>query len=322
MKTTHTTIRALLFSALALALSALQPFSPSAFCSDAPRPNIELGLQAYTFRNLTLAETLDCAVAMKIKNIQIFQNQRLSPQNNEKTNHNMSDAAKAEMRALFKARGLNLTSYGVVIGKDEAEWRQIFAFAKEMGLRDIATEPKPEDMPLVDKLSRETGVNVTLHNHPAPNRFADPATSLAAVAPYGKNIGLCADTGHWARGGFDPVATLRRAQGRILSVHFKDLSELGVKTAHDVPWGTGVSHAAEQVLELRRQGFNGIAYMEYEYKLPQAQLFAEASASADWFLRAIAASDDDLQAGRILCNAPKPAPVPAQGNGGGKRKKK
>jgi len=265
----------------------------------APAANIELGLQAYTFRNLTLAETLDCAVAMRIKNIQIYPGQKLSPQTGEKTSHDMSDAAKAEMRALFKSHNLNITSYGVVGGKNEAEWRKIFAFAKEMGMRDIAAEPAPAELPLLDRLSKETGVNLTLHNHPPPTRYNDPATSLAAVAPYGKNIGLCADTGHWARGGHDPVATLRRAEGRILSLHFKDLSELGVKSAHDVPWGTGVSSAALQILELRRQGFNGIAYMEYEYKIPQEQLFAEASASAGWFLRAIAASDADLQAGRV-----------------------
>lgn len=261
---------------------------------------MELGLQAYTFRKLTLAEALDCAVAMKIENIQIYRGQKLSHQSDARTGHDMSDAAKAEMRALFKARDLKLTSYGVINGKDEGDWRKIFAFAKEMGLRDIATEPKPEHMPLIVRLSGETGVNVAIHNHPPPTFYHNPATALNAVAPHGKNIGLCADTGHWARGGHDPVASLRKAEGHILSFHFKDLSEIGVRTAHDMPWGAGASNAAGQIHELRRQGFKGIVYLEYEYDVPRQQLFAEAAASAEWFRRAIAATQSDLLAGRVL----------------------
>ncbi|MDR1011694.1 MAG: DUF1080 domain-containing protein [Opitutaceae bacterium] len=284
----------------AVLLSALPPFSLSALQSAAESGGLELGLQAYTFRQVTLAETLDRAVAMKIKNIQAYGGQKVSAKVAENFSHNMSDAAKAEVRALFKARGLNLTSYGVVTGKDEADWRKIFAFAKEMGLRDIATEPKADVMPLIARLADETGVKVALHNHPRPSIYFDPDFALATVKPYGSNIGLCADTGHWARSGFDPVATLRKVEGRIVSLHFKDLSEIGLKAAHDMPWGTGASEAAKQILELRRQGFKGIAYMEYEYKVPLAQLDIETAECADWFPRAVAASEADLIAGRVL----------------------
>lgn len=257
---------------------------------------IELGLQTYTFRDRTLAEAFDRAVAMKIKYVQAT-GRKISPTTDEKFGPNMSAAAKAEICALLKARGLTLTSYGVVTGKDEADWCKIFAFAKEMGLRDIATEPRQEDLPLIAKLSAETGVNVAIHNHPPPTCYYDPETVLAAIKPYGKNIGFCADTGHWARSGYDPVAALRKAEGRIISLHYKDLTERD-KKAHDMPWGAGSSDAALQILELRRQGFNGIVYMEYEYMTPA--LDAETAASADWFHRAIAASDDDLRRGRVL----------------------
>ena len=284
----------ILLPLLALALAA------SCGQQTAPASKIELGLQAYTFRNLTLAEALDCAVAMKIKNIQLYPKQRISPTSGEVSSHNMNDATKAEMRALFTARGLKPTSYGVIQGTDEADWRKIFAFAKEMGLHDIAIEPKTEEfLPLIAKLSAETGVLVTLHNHARPP-YGNPDAALDVINRFGKNFGFCADTGHWARAGHDPVATLQKFATHITSVHFKDLSERGVVAAHDMPWGTGASAAALQVLELRRQGFEGIAYMEYEHKLPQEQLFTQALASAQWFQAALAASDDDLLAGRVV----------------------
>ena len=285
----------LLLAALTAALISVFSLPATA----APAGGIELGLQAYTFRDRTFAEALDRAAAMGMKYIQAYPNQKISPTNNHATDHNMTAADKAEVRALLKAKGITLTSYGVVYAKSEAEWRKVFAFAKEMGLRDIATEPKPEVFELVAKLSAKTGVAVTIHNHATPNPYANPQTVLDAIKPYGKNIGFCADTGHWARSGFDPAATLKKFLPNIISLHIKDLSERNVKTAHDMPWGAGASAIALQVAELRRQNFNGIVYMEYEYMNPRPRLDAETAASADWFQRALAAPLDDLVAGRV-----------------------
>ena len=265
----------------------------------APEPDIQLGLQAYTFRDRTFAEALDRAVAMGIKYIQIYPNQKISPTNNTKTNQNMNAAARAEVLALAKAKGLTITSYGVYTARSETEWRQLFAFAKEMGLRDLCTQPNETDLPLLAKLSAETGITISIHNHPTPAHYANPQTVLDALAPYAnnKNIGFCADTGHWARSGYDPVATLKKVEGHIISAHLKDISEFGVREAHDMPWGSGATKIALQIAELRRQGFKGIVYMEYEFKTPRIE--AEAAASADWFHRAVAAPLDDLIAGRV-----------------------
>jgi len=271
----------------ASALFALAACLLSTPAPAAPAP-IELGLQAFTFRYHTLEETLDHAVALGIKNIQLYGAQTISSQVPEKATHNMSDAAKTALRALLATRNLTLTSYGVVRGKSEADWRKVFAFAKEMGLRDIAAEPNPKDLPLLAKLSDETGVKVAIHNHPPPSLYWDPDATLAAIAPYGKNIGLCADTGHWTRSNLDPVATLRKTASRIIQVHFNDTSTRGDKTAHDVPWGTGAADAPAQLRELLRQNYRGILYIEYEHtNIPPAQFDAELAASIAWFRKEI-----------------------------------
>jgi sugar phosphate isomerase/epimerase len=211
----------------------------------------------------------------------------------------MAEADRAAILAEAKARDVAIVSYGVVNPKDEAEWRQVFAFAQAMGLHDLAAEPPADLLPLVARLAKEKGVAVGIHNHPPPTHYADPATALAAVQPYGPELGLCADTGHWVRSGFDPVATLRRAAGRIVSVHFKDLNERGVTGAHDVPWGTGASDAAGQLAELRRQGFAGVVYIEYEH-FTSPTFESDLARSAEYFQRALAASVDDLRAGLVV----------------------
>jgi hypothetical protein len=167
-----------------------------------------------------------------------------------------------------------------------------------MRLRWVNCEAPVDVLPLLARLSDESGIKVALHNHPAPSRYSDPAVALKAVAAYPGHIGICADTGHWVRSGFDPIASLKQSEGKIILLHMKDLNQRASK-AYDVPWGTGASDLGGQVAELRRQGFDGIAMMEYEHATPK--LDEEVARSAAFFREMTKA--DPLQ-------APGLAPVP------------
>jgi L-ribulose-5-phosphate 3-epimerase len=94
-------------------------------------------------------------------------------------------------------------------------------------------------------------------------------------------MGSCADTGHWLRSGLDPVECLKKLEGRVITLHFKDLvpeppkaqaaatgkakKPSESKAMHDVPWGTGVGNVKAQMVELKRQHFHGAFGVEYEY---------------------------------------------------------
>jgi len=300
--------------AAALVFGGCQTSAPQAAAPALP----QLGLQAWTFsRTCSLAETLAKAQSLGIHYLQAYPGQRLGAAPMPTFDHNMAAADRAAVLAEAKARGVAIVSYGVVNPKDETEWRQVFAFAKAVGLHDLAAEPPGDLLPLVDRLAKETGVAIGIHNHPPPTHYSDPATALAAVQPYGPELGLCADTGHWVRSGFDPVATLRRAAGRIVSVHFKDLTERGVTSAHDVPWGTGACDAAGQLAELRRQGFAGVVYIEYEH-FESPTMEADLAHNVEYFRRALAAPIDDLRAGRVVPPGFTRAPDELWANGRGK----
>jgi len=77
-------------------------------------------------------------------------------------------------------------------------------------------------------------------------------------------MGACADVGHWVRSGLDPVECLKKLDGHVIAVHFKDLAEKDPNT-HDVPWGTGVCNSKGLLEELKRQHFKGAICVEYEY---------------------------------------------------------
>ena len=50
---------------------------------------------------------------------------------------------------------------------------------------------------------------------------------LAAIKGRTPLMGACADVGHWMRSGLDPVECLKKLEGHIICLHFKDLNEMG-----------------------------------------------------------------------------------------------
>jgi sugar phosphate isomerase/epimerase len=123
-------------------------------------------------------------------------------------------------------------------------------------------------MDVVEKLAVEYNIKIAIHDHPKPSFYWNPDTVLAAVKGRSQLLGACADVGHWKRSGLDPVECLKRLEGRVIALHFKDLVKGSAPTdhgLHDVPWGTGTSDAKGMLQELKRQHFHGAICIEYEY---------------------------------------------------------
>jgi len=94
---------------------------------------------------------------------------------------------------------------------------------------------------------------------------------LKAIGNRGKRIGACVDTGHWVRSGLKCVECVKKMEGRIITLHLKDVGEWGKPEARDVPLGTGLADYAAVLKELHRQGFRGVMGIEYEHDSPQLQ---------------------------------------------------
>ena len=154
---------------------------------------------------------------------------------------------------------------GVVkLPPDEAESRKVFEFAKKYGIDTLVAEPEPATLDTVEKLCKEYNIKVAIHDHPKPSHYWNPDVVLAAIKGRTPLMGACADVGHWTRSGLNPVECLKKLDGRVICLHFKDLNEPGPK-AHDVPWGTGINQIRAMMEELKRQKFHGAFCIEYEY---------------------------------------------------------
>jgi sugar phosphate isomerase/epimerase len=256
--------------ALIIALSAFSSkmnTSSSTLAKEYPETKLgwKLGSQAYTFKNFTFVEALRKIDSCDLKYVEGSSVLDIGGGIAGKLDYHMSAATREQVLQKMKERGIKMAGYGVSTGTSEADWRQLFDFAKAMGIETITSEPKLSDMPLLSKLCDEYKINIAIHNHPKPSPYWNPEAVLSAIKGQSSRIGSCADIGHWVRSGLDPVECLKKLNGHVLHSHMKDLNEKGVLEAHDVIWGTGVSNIAGVVQELKRQHFKGMISAEYEY---------------------------------------------------------
>jgi sugar phosphate isomerase/epimerase len=179
--------------------------------------------------------------------------------------HQLTDQQINQIKEKLNAQGLKVIAYGVVdTGRTESQMRQVFDFARKMGIRTIVTEPQDQDYPLLEKLVKEYDIRIAIHNHPEPAKYAYPLAALKHIKDLDPRIGVCADTGHWLRCGLDPVECLRLLQGRIIDVHLKDRSGLGTRGVEDVAFGSGQARIKDTLAELTRQDYDGYLTIEYE----------------------------------------------------------
>jgi sugar phosphate isomerase/epimerase len=242
----------------------------------------KVAIHAYTFRKFSIFEAMDKTAALGLKYMSLSGSVSLNGSNGVST-VTLSDKDAKAIRDYAAKKGLTLVNIGVVqLSTNEAASRKVYEFAKKMGIDTLVAEPEPAALDTVEKLCKEYNIKVAIHDHPKPSRYWNPDTVLEAVKGRTPLMGSCADTGHWLRSGLDPVECLKKLEGRVICLHFKDLvpdetkaqdqanagkkkKKAESKAMHDVPWGTGVGNVKAQMAELKRQGFHGVFGIEYEY---------------------------------------------------------
>lgn len=226
--------------------------------------NWNLGAQAWTFHHFTFFEAIDKIKECGLSYVEAFPGQTIGGGIEGKMDYNMPVAKQKAILKILKEKKVKLISFGVVGADSEEEWKKLFEFAKTMGIKNITSEPNPDHLDIISNLCDQYKINVAIHNHPEPSRYWHPDTVLKLIEGKSKRIGACADIGHWVRSGLDPVECIKKLEGHIVQLHFKDINEQS-REAHDVHWGTGVSNVEGVMRALKKQRFKGLFSVEYEY---------------------------------------------------------
>ncbi|HOH07526.1 MAG TPA: DUF1080 domain-containing protein [bacterium] len=229
---------------------------------------MKMAMQTYTFRKYTFAEALAKTRELGIRYVEAYPGQRLSKEMpaNVLFSHTMSDEQIAWVKDELAKNSLTLVAYGVV-GFDSTEkaMREVFDFARKMGIQVINTEPAFTDWRPLERMVKEYNIKVAIHNHPLPSRFALPTTVLAKVKGLDPRIGSGMDTAHWMRSGWEPLKAMALLRGRIVHAHLKDLDLFNdAHQAKDVPFGSGVAKIHDILAELTLQDYDGYLSIEHE----------------------------------------------------------
>lgn len=227
----------------------------------------KLGVQSYTFHKFSFKEAVDKAHQLGLKYIEVYYGQPLGEGLEGTMDFRMDKKTRKKVLNYAKSKNVKIIASGVIICKNEAEWDQLFEFADAMGIEIITCEPEYDHLQYVDELANKYNIDVAIHNHPKPSNYWNPDMFLEAIEGLSPRIGACADVGHWARMGLDPVECLQKIEGRVKSLHFKDIKEEtgGEEERHDVIWGTGSLDLEGMLNELKRQDFSGLFSIEYEH---------------------------------------------------------
>ncbi len=275
LRTTGMTITAAMTSAWTADGGALRAAEnkPNALSTpSAAKLGWPVSIATYTFRGVSFYEALDKIAALGVQNVEPAFFLRLdSKRPNLKTGETLSTELRKEMKQRIADHGIAMRSYYANVTADADAARRVFEFAKEMGALTIVAEPPAAAFDMVEKLCDEYQINLAVHNHPKSpkSHYWNPDAVLAVCHGRGKRIGACCDTGHWIRSGMNVIECIKKMQGRIISMHLKDVAQSGKPAARDVPLGQGLADYAGVLRELKRQGFKGIMTVEYEHESPQ-----------------------------------------------------
>jgi sugar phosphate isomerase/epimerase len=249
------------------ALALVGIFSFNNFRSPVPSSmstaGFELGVQMWTFKQFTFTEALDKVDSSGIKNIEAFMKQKLGGDMEGVFGFDMTVETRNKLKALLRKKGIRIVAMGVIVPKTREEWIKTFVLAKDLGLKYITAEPIKSQWDVVDSLAGVYDIPVAIHDHPKPNIYWSPDSVLAAIQGH-PHLGSCADVGHWARNGLDPVECLKKLQGHIIGVHLKDIVQFNNVKAADTVVSKGVVNFPAVLAELDRQNFRGMLSIEHE----------------------------------------------------------
>lgn len=233
----------------------------------------QLSVQLYTYRRFPLFEALDKVAALGIRHIEPLTALSVDAKRPDvRANEEMPAEVRKELRTRLADRGMFLSSiFGSFNGKPD-QARRLFELCREMGTGTIVAEPPAEALDLIEKLCDEYRINVAFHNHArGQSPYWQPEQVLAACQNRTVRMGACADAGQWARSGLDPIESLRKLKGRILSFHLKDIAKRNDPTSRNTVFGEGEGDFAKVLEELKRLGYRGLTTIDFEHDTPALQ---------------------------------------------------
>jgi sugar phosphate isomerase/epimerase len=251
---------------------------------------VQLGVQTYSFRDLSLDDAIKAMAADGLGDCELF-SQHLEPGGAKEAVSFWEGPARPEaelkayeqktrkwrmsvpldyfkgIRKKFDDAGINIYGFNLSPedGWSEAEIDRGFLMAKALGVGLITSSTTVTTAKRMAPLAEKHNMMVAMHGHSDlkdPNQFATPESFAKALA-MSKHFRINLDIGHFTAANFDAVDYIRKNHEKIVLLHLKDRKK---NDGANTPWGEGDT-PIKQVLQLLKANKYPIpAFIEYEYK--------------------------------------------------------
>jgi sugar phosphate isomerase/epimerase len=282
-----------------LALTAV-PVAHALAGIDSKIDGVQLGVQSYSFRDLSFEDALKAMVADGLGLCELFA-PHIEQGNLDKApapppppgmkpadmwakmQHDPDRKAKREalrqwrvtvpmsyfggVRKQFKDAGIDLYAYNYSFSADmtDEELDKGFEFAEALGARFITASTTLPVAQRVAPFADKHKMNVAMHGHSDlkdPNQFATPESFEKAKA-MSKYFKTNLDIGHFTAANFDAVDYIEKNHDDILLLHLKDRRK---NEGPNTIWGEGDTPIKQVLLLLKEKRYKIPACIEYEYK--------------------------------------------------------
>lgn len=226
----------------------------------------KLSIQTWTFHKYSFLESVDKADSLGLRFLEVYPGQQVGGTIPGVFSYTLDKDARDKLKHYLQYRKMKVMALGVVdkeyYNKDNLE--KFFEFASYMGIPFLTAEPEWEDLDWFNQLAEKYKVKVGIHCHPKPaSHYWHPDSTLKAMQ--GRiNIGAWPDVAHWTRNGVNTVEGLKKMEGRLLGMHFKEVVRFDDVKTNDTLFGKGAANLPGVLKELKRQNFKGVISLEYE----------------------------------------------------------
>lgn len=238
------------------------------FCAkiSSAQQNWQTALQTWTFHKYSLLESVEKADSLGVKFLEVYPGQKVGPGYNGPFSYNLSSEERSRLKKWLKSKGIKVIGLGV-LDKDyynSGNLEKFFIFCRDMNIPFITAEPEWKDLDEFNRLAGKYKVKVAIHCHPKPtSHYWHPDSTLKAMQ--GRiHIDAWPDVAHWTRNGVNTVDGLKKMQGKLRGLHFKDVVKFDDVRTNDTLFGKGAADLVGVLKELKRQNFKGVVSLEYE----------------------------------------------------------
>jgi sugar phosphate isomerase/epimerase len=161
--------------------------------------------------------------------------------------------------------GIAIASFGVQrFDADAQKGRKTFEFARAAGIKVINSTFGPGGLEMTEKLCKEFGIKVMLHNHGRHDVYGSVYAIEDLFKRSSENVGLCLDTAWMLDSGDDPLEVAKRFRQRLYGLHIKDFVFDRAGRPHDCIVGTGNLNLNGLAAFLKETRYDGMLTLEYE----------------------------------------------------------